>query len=33
MLKGAGGACMSNGECYGGSCESDICVITTVECP
>jgi hypothetical protein len=31
-LKSAGGACNFNGECYGGSCESDIGIITTIDC-
>ncbi|HKU43251.1 MAG TPA: Dickkopf N-terminal cysteine-rich domain-containing protein [Polyangiales bacterium] len=31
-LKSAGQTCGQNAECYGGSCESFICVITTIEC-
>jgi hypothetical protein len=31
-LKGAGGACTSSGECYGGQCESNICIVTTIDC-
>jgi Dickkopf N-terminal cysteine-rich region len=31
-LKAAGGACTFNGECYGGQCESNICIVTTIDC-
>jgi len=32
-LKQAGGQCSSSAECYGGLCEQDVCLVTTLHCP
>jgi hypothetical protein len=31
-LQSAGGTCGANAECYGGLCEQEVCVITTLDC-